>query len=547
MLPTTKGVARVERITRWSPIWIVPLITVLIGVWLLVYHYRHQGPVVMLLTNNADGIVAGKTAIKSRSVNVGSVERVMLSDDLHQVEITARLNVGMEKLLQQDTAFWIVKPQIGREGVSGLGTLLSGAYIELQPGGKAGVQAHYPLLDTPPLAPPDAQGLRVELRSDKAGQLMPGEPVLFRGYRVGSVETSTFDAEKRSMTYLLFINAPFDRLVTTNVRFWKDSGVAVEMSAAGMQVKVGSLTTLLSGGVSFDVPENSEPGPPAANKTAFQLYDSKRGTEHSLYTRHVDFLLFFNDSIRGLARGAPVEFRGVQLGSVVAAPYFAVNTGQTLTKDYRMPVLIRIEPERFADSFGRDSDLITYLQQWQAHGLRAALKTGNLITGALYVDLDFYPHAPPWRAQKQVNGMQVIPTISAGLNQIQQKIALILDKLSQLPLEKLLTTTTQTLSVSQKTLGELNQTLQHLDKILSQPATQKLLEDVQQTLSSLKDNLHGLQPGTPAHGLLMDNLQQLAQSLQALQSMLKTLNSKSNALIFEARPAADPQPAGAKP
>ncbi|NKR09560.1 MlaD family protein, partial [Escherichia coli] len=163
-------------------------------------------------------------------------------------------------------------------------TLLSGAYIELQPGNKGSKLENYQLLDSPPLAPPDAKGIRVILDSKKAGQLSPGDPVLFRGYRVGSVETSTFDAQKRTISYQLFINAPNDRLVTSNVRFWKDSGIAVDLTSAGMRVEMGSLSTLFGGGVSFDVPEGLEQGEPVAQQSAFNLYDDQKSIQDSLYT-----------------------------------------------------------------------------------------------------------------------------------------------------------------------------------------------------------------------------------------------------------------------
>ncbi|MEQ5072312.1 MlaD family protein, partial [Providencia rettgeri] len=168
-----------------------------------------------------------------------------------------------------------------------------------------------------------------------------GDPVLFRGYRVGSVETSTFDTQKRNISYQLFINAPYDGLVTNNVRFWKDSGIAVDLTSAGMRVEMGSLTTLLSGGVSFDVPEGLDLGQPVAPKTAFVLYDDQKSIQDSLYTEHIDYLMFFKDSVRGLQPGAPVEFRGIRLGTVSKVPFFAPNMRQTFNDDYRIPVLIR--------------------------------------------------------------------------------------------------------------------------------------------------------------------------------------------------------------
>ena len=255
-----RGETQIQKGRSGSPGWVFPDVTVQISTWSLIYRYDHRGPEVTLFTASAEGIVGGKTTIKSRGVDVGVVESTTLTDDLTHVEIKARLNSGMEKLLHNDSVFWVVKPQVGREGVSGLGTLLSGAYIELQPGAKGSVPDQYTLLDAPPLAPPDAKGIRVILDSSKAGQLSPGDPVLFRGYRVGSVETSNFDTQKRTMTYQLFINAPNDRLVTSNVRFWKDSGIAVDMSAAGFRVEMGSLATLFGGGVSFDLPDGLDLG-----------------------------------------------------------------------------------------------------------------------------------------------------------------------------------------------------------------------------------------------------------------------------------------------
>lgn len=179
------SVANVEAIKRWSSVWIVPIVTVLIGSWILFYHFSHLGPRITLTTQSAEGIVAGKTTIKSRSVGVGVVESVVLSDDLRQGAIVARLHSGMGKLLCHDSVFWVMKPQIGREGISGLGTLLSGAFIELQPGMSGEARSEFALLDSPPVAPPHAKGIRILLDRERSGQLNAGDPVLFRGYRVG--------------------------------------------------------------------------------------------------------------------------------------------------------------------------------------------------------------------------------------------------------------------------------------------------------------------------------------------------------------------------
>ncbi|WP_054179348.1 intermembrane transport protein PqiB [Trabulsiella odontotermitis] len=545
-METNRGEAKVQKVKNWSPVWIFPIVTALIGAWILFYHYSHQGPEVTLITTNAEGIEGGKTTIKSRSVDVGVVESATLTDDLTHVEIKARLNSGMEKLLHQDSVFWVVKPQVGREGISGLGTLLSGAYLELQPGNKGGKQERYQLLDAPPLAPPDAKGIRVILDSKKAGQLSPGDPVLFRGYRVGSVETSNFDPQKRTISYQLFITAPNDRLVTSNVRFWKDSGIAVDLTSAGMRVEMGSLSTLFGGGVSFDVPEGIDLGQPVGEKTEFRLYDDQRSIQDSLYTDHIDYLMFFKDSIRGLQPGAPVEFRGIRLGTVGQVPFFVPGLRQALDDDYRIPVLIRIEPERLSSQLGENPDIGAHINELIHRGLRGSLKTGNIVTGALYVDMDFYPKAPAVTGMREFGGYKVVPTVSGGLAQIQQKLVDTLDKINNLPLNPMLEQATNTLSESQRTMRRLQTTLDNLNKLTASQSMQQLPQDMQQTLRELNRSMQGFQPGSAAYNKMVADMQRLDQVLRELQPVLKTLNEKSNSLVFEAKDKKDPEPKRAK-
>ncbi|WP_455427627.1 intermembrane transport protein PqiB [Dryocola sp. LX212] len=540
------GEAKVQKVKNWSPVWIFPIVTALIGAWILFYHYSHQGPEVTLVTTSAEGIEAGKTTIKSRSVDVGVVESAVLSDDLLHVQITARLNSGMEKLLHKDSVFWVVKPQVGRGGVSGLSTLLSGAYIELQPGTKGPRPERYDLLDSPPLASPDAKGIRVILDSNKAGQLSPGDPVLFRGYRVGSVETSTFDPTKRSIRYQLFISAPNDRLVTNNVRFWKDSGVAVDLSSQGMRVEMGSLTTLFSGGVSFDVPDSLETGEPVQTGSEFKLFDDQKSISDSLYTEHIDYLMFFKDSVRGLQPGAPVEFRGIRLGTVARVPFFTPGMRQKLNDDFRIPILIRIEPERLQNIVGSEMDVKNSLQSLLQRGLRASLKTGNLLTGALYVDLDFYPKADPIKDMKSFGGYPIIPTMSGGLAQIQQSLLQTLDKINNLPLNPMIEQSTKSLAETQRTMQRLQVTIDSMNKLMANKATQSLPENMQATLRELNRSMQGFQPGSAAYNKMVGDMQRLDQVLRELQPVLRTLNDKSNSLIFEAKDKKDPQPKRAK-
>ncbi len=252
--------------------------------------------------------------------------------------------------------------------------------------------------------------------------------------------------------------------------------------------------------------------------------------------------MFFSDSVRGLQPGAPVEFRGIRLGTVRQVPFYIPGIKQQLDNDYRIPVLIRIEPDRFVKHMGDNFNYDEHLKDAQERGLRAALKSANLLTGSLYIDLDFYPQEKSFAGPKELGGYPLLPTVSGGLAQIQQKFMAVLDKINGLPLTPLVTEATQTLAQSQRTLQETQKTLATLNKIIASPAMKALPADMQKTLLELNRSMQGFQPGSPAYSKMVADMQRLDQVLRELQPVLRTLNGKSNALVFEAADGNDPQP-----
>ncbi|MGL5726242.1 MAG: intermembrane transport protein PqiB, partial [Plesiomonas sp.] len=450
MSHNSESEAQVKKIKQLSPVWIVPIVAIIIGLWMVYYTFSNQGPLITFTANNAEGIVAGKTEIQSRSVKVGTVQTVKLASDLKHVIITARLNPGTENMLNDQSLFWVVKPEIGREGVTGLSTLLSGAYIELKTGNGKESTRDFTLLDTPPIAPADAPGLRIELMSDDASSLTVGDVVLYRGYPVGTVEQSEFDLKARKMRYKLFINAPYDSLVTSNVRFWKSSGVSVDLSAQGFRVDMASLSSLVSGGVSFEVPKGWPLGDTIPQNTSFELYANQQSITQGLYDKFIPYVLFFNESVRGLSPGAPVEYRGVRIGTVMNVPYYFNNKLTLAETGGGIPVLIRLEVGRLPDRL-TVSELQSDINSAMKQGMRAMLKTGNLLTGQLFVDLNMVANAPKARVHKDIDGIQVMPTIAGGFSSIEIKVQQVLDKLNKLPVEALLQATTNTTKEMQST------------------------------------------------------------------------------------------------
>ncbi len=559
--------ARVRKISQWSPIWIVPVAAILIGSWMLYHSFKNQGPTLTLLASNAEGIVSGKTQIKSRSVDVGKVISVELSQDLKQVVIRARMNPGTDNLLKDDSQLWVVKPAIGRGGVTGLNTLLSGAYIELQPGKGDNGKYFYELLESPPIAPPDAPGIRIFLNSSDAAALTVGDPVLYRGYDVGTVERAEFDMQNRAMKYQLFVRAPYDALVTDNVRFWKASGMALDMSAEGVRIEMASMATLLSGGVTFDVLEGWPQGDKAKDDTQFQLFENRKSIQEGLYSQYLEYLLFFDESIRGLTPGAPVEYRGVRIGTVTAVPYFfKIKNPLQVAFTKGIPVLVRIESGRLYDNLTL-AELQQELEQAVGNGLRAVLKTGNLLTGGLYIDLNQQelaendkPAAVPavtGDAADSANvqtaalvespiaefaGYKLLPTARSGLGHIEQKVLQALEKINNLPVEQVLADSSATLNATRDLMQQSQLLVQSLEQLVKADSTQQLPGEVNKSLADLRKTLAGFGPGSPAYERLNSNLQAMDKVLRDLQPVVQTLNQQSNALILSADPKADPEP-----
>ena len=376
------------------------------------------------------------------------------------------------------------------------------------------------------------------MESSQSRVVPRGASVLFRGYQVGNVESSNFDIKLRKMKYQLFIAKPFDSLVTQNVRFWKEGGVNLSLSSQGANLDIPSLDVILSGGVSFDVPDGSKFGEQAKQFATYELYPNKKSIQDSQYTDYHEFLLFFNDSISGLDKGAPVEYRGIRIGTVSEVPFYTKQIFDTNPiSNHNIPVLIRIEPGRLSNVIDKPVDLASIIIREQNNGLRAALKSANFITGSLYVDLNFYPkyQNEETNIQNQEYGYDTIKTVPTGLSQLQAKIIQTLDNLNNLPLDKTVTEFNQSLEKSQQLLDSLNTLINSKD-------IQNLPKELKTTIDSLNKTLQGLQPGSTLQNQLQADLQKFEEIMNQLSPVLETLNDKSNSLIFAAPKKDDPQP-----
>ena len=528
-----------KRSHRPSAVWIVPIVALVLGLYLVYTHYQSLGPKATVTFETAEGIVAGKTKIQARSVEIGEVESVRLAKDLKSVHVGIRLASSASELLHSGTQFWVVRARVGGGGISGLGTLLSGAYIELDPGAgpiEDDLPDEFVGLEQPPVTPQGVPGLRITLVAEEAGSLGPGAPITFRGISAGRIETREIDPLEGIVTFDAFINDEFQKLVTSNTRFWNASGIDVTLDANGFAVRTAGLQSIISGGVAFGVTEGEARGVPVADGTIFGIRDSEDAATTRTLIPRLSYLLLFESSVRGLSVGAPVEFRGIQVGSVsgISIDYAPDDPMR------RIPVLIEIDPALIGQLplDASDEAAATLVTDAVKEGLRARLKTGSLVTGQLFVDLDFDPDATP-AAITQVGNYETLPTASAGLARIEDKVVKLLEKINALDLDGTVTAATESLNevketaaAAEGTVRRLESATESLDKLLSSEDTKALPGDLRATLTDLQKTLQGFDGNSALQRDLALTMAELRDTLESVKILSDSVERKPNSLIF---------------
>ena len=536
---------------RWNIVWVVPILALLIGGWMIYRSFSSQGPVAHVRFDTADGIAAGKTEVRCRSVRVGVVKEVKLAEDLKSVVISLELNSDSGRLLRQGTSFWVVRPRVSTTDISGLGTLLTGAYLELDPGPFEGDEVnHFKGLETPPATNRDIPGRRITLTAEQAGSLVAGSPIYYRGFEVGRIENRKLDLEGRRVTYDAFIQADYSGLVKENTRFWNTSGIDISAGADGFKVRTPSFQAMVSGGATFGVLDGLEPGKPVVDGTSFTLFANEDAANSSTFNPTMKFVLLFDQSVRGLSKAAPVEFRGIPIGRVADISFDYLQAAE----DSRIPVLIELDPSLLrreaTEKITRpDSE---FLKEAVQRGLRASLKTGSLLTGALFVDLDYYKDPLPAELVK-VGEFPSIPTISSGFAQLENKLTAILDKIQALPLDdtmkKIGTAADEaatTVADSRKALKEIELTAAAARKTLDSPEFTKLPADLRNTLTALEKSVSSVGPDGVIQGDLLRTLDELRASLRSMSALTTAIDEKPNSLIFGRDSSGNPIPRAPK-
>ncbi|WPG40613.1 MlaD family protein [Variovorax sp. EBFNA2] len=483
---------KVARRREWLPslIWLIPIVAALVGVTLVARILMERGPEIVLTFKTAEGLEAGKTAVKYKDVQIGLVQSLRLARDRSHVRVLVQLNKEAEGFTSADSRFWVVRPRLDTSGISGLGTLLSGAYIGADAGVEKETSGEFTGLETPPIVTRGDSGQQFLLRARDVGSLDVGSPVYFRRIKVGQVAAYELDGDGRGVTLRVFVNAPYDKFVGMNTRFWQASGIDAQLSASGFTLRTQSLATILLGGIAFQAPDDAM-GPLAKENTAFVLAQDEATAMKEPDGPSQTLLMYFNQSLRGLTPGAPVDFRGVVLGEVKS---IGVEFDRA-EREFRMPVLVQIYPDRLrrresgagaqgVESRATQQERLRFLAE---KGLRAQLRNGNLLTGQVYVALDFFPKSPPAKIDLSKSPIE-LPTVANGLDEIQSQVQEIATKLNKVPYEQIATDLRTTLATLNKTLTSAEQTVSRINTDVT-PELAAAMKDVRKTVNTAERTL----------------------------------------------------------
>jgi paraquat-inducible protein B len=517
-------------------VWIIPIVAALIGLSIAVKSLMDRGQTITITFKTGEGMEAGKTKIKYKDVQIGEVKGLAIAKDRSHVVVTAEMSRDARGLLVKDTRFYVVRARITGGNVTGLSTLIGGSYIGVDAGTSEEKRDDFIGLETPPAVSLDAPGRQFVLHAAEVGSLDTSAPIFFRHMQVGHIIGTELDRDGKGVTVRAFVRAPFDQYVKTNSIFWHASGVDVTLNASGVKINTESMVSILLGGVAFQTPQEGLEAPVARPNAVFPLFATKEEALKHAETVE-NYTLVFRETVRGLSVGAPLDLRGVTVGEVTKIDV-ALNAGNS---DVSIPVEVQFYPERLRAQ-SRNKTLHAkplnsreLLDSLVAHGFRAEIKSGSLVTGQLFVALDFFPKAAPakidWSAQPPR-----FPTVPGSMGELQKQLMHIVQKFEKLPVEQLGGDARKTIQSLDATLRSAEKLLKNVDAALVPEARSALVEarksleevrgtlgEVRTTLGEARTTLGGANQTLSGEGALQLDLRETLREMSRAARSLKVL------------------------
>ncbi|MFD2174136.1 intermembrane transport protein PqiB [Rhodobacter lacus] len=446
-------------LSRISVVWVVPLVALVVSLGVAWKTFHDRGVPIQISFTDAAGLVPGQSVLKYRQVVVGKVEKVRFTPDLTATLVTVRIDKDMAPYIDKDARFWVVQPQIGFNGISGLDTVLSGVFIEgLWDKNFSGpAPAVITGLEREPLGAPPGSGSWVRLTAPDGGSLIEGAPVLYRGITVGQLRDLRVNETGDGVVIDAFIKAPYDKRLTTSSLFWNTSGFSVSLGPSGVKLNVRSLSSLIQGGVEFDTPVSG--GQPVSRGQAFSVFDDETTARDSIFSdtteARVALSIYLDGSVRGLKTGDPVNLRGVKVGEITN-----IGIANVPSPDGGASVMQRVDfavtPERLGLAPGADrADVLAFLSDEVAQkNLRARVASAGLLGGSLVVELVAVEKAPPALLETEVQPNPVIPSTAPEISDFTASAEGVIARLNALPIEKLMDSGISLLDTTTKLIGQ---------------------------------------------------------------------------------------------
>lgn len=494
---------QISRTRTLSPVWFIPLLAILIALWLAIRAWQAAGPVIQIEFEDAAGITVGKTHVRFRDVKVGEVKKIRLSDDFNRVQVIVEMDRQVTSLITDQSNFWVVSPRISLSEVSGIETLLSGVYIEMDSGGEGDgePQSEFIGLEEPPAVRSYDEGTSYELIAETLGSLDIGSAIYHRQVPVGEVTGYKLLPSQGKVQVRFFVKSPYDSLVKKQSQFWSVSGFEASIGLEGVDLDVGSLNALVSGGVEFDSPPGLGAEDALADpEHAFYLFENRDAVSEGAASVSYPFLLRFSGTVRGLKVGAPVEYLGIKVGRV---EHIAFDNDATQVR--KINVVIGLQPKRM-----NSREMLTEQMVYQEigelvrNGMQARLKSGSLIGGSLFVDL--VPNAVKSGELVHNDGYPEVPTSENEYSQIARKLAAIVESVHSIPIE------------------DIGEQLQGSLKSLRSFAEELQEGDIVNKSAALVENL------TNASADLDNTFQQLEQALRSIDQTMAPDSNLSHTL-----------------
>ena len=535
--------ARISPLSRISGLWLIPIVTLLVGLWMVYDNWANQGPLITISFSSAEGLEEGKTRIKSRNIHVGDVVSIASKGKLEGVVVTARIQPESRELLVEDAKFWVVQPTIGLSGVSGLGTLLSGQHIEFSPGISDIHTDQFEGLDKPPLTPPGTPGLHLTLNSINNFSYGEGDVILYQGLKVGKIEDIYFNSSERIVYYNVFIEAPYHKLVTNNTRFWDASGIRAELTPDGFVVQTGGLAAMMLGGITFGLPDGEPPGERVSERAYYLIYSSRAASQKEHYTQALSYILLVDNSMSGLSVGGQVMMRGIQVGEIVRAGYVPEG-GNLMDTTMQIPIHIDIYPGQLGlpDTEQGKKQADAGLLLWLEQGMTASIKTGNPLFGQQLVELSL-PTEPVAATVKYIDGMAVIPVATgSGISDVIAQISSLLGQFNQLQVAEIGSGVQQLLDETTATMRQVQELASSGASVMADAHQQELAETLNATLVEIRALAENYGANSPASRELNQLLEAMVDVLSNLEPLLLELKNKPNSLIFTGRRDLEQEP-----